>query len=109
MKTLIIALVLTLTSFSAKAYDTDLCGNLAGFAEQAMTWRQQNSDITQILAVNAKTAESFGNSEKAEILKALMNLLTIKAYKTPLFSTNENKARAVIEYKNNFFVECLTM
>jgi hypothetical protein len=113
MKKLMIALTLTIASFSAKAETSAICSIYANYAERAMTERQKNEDLSILMTAIDMTYKSLLKSgeisaNNAELLAKLNQVLLLDAYKHPLYNTSENKLKAVIEFKNDFFARCLT-
>lgn len=83
----------------ASAADDTTCESLAEFAETIMTARQRGLTLSSALELL--------NDAKFERIRDLLRTIVIQAYEAPLWSTEENKTKAIGEFRNEVHLACL--
>ena len=104
MKTPITAIAISMTLFAATAQASpkfEFCQQLANLANTAMTKRLDGVSLQAQLAV-AKNMD-VGDEKLANVFM----LIITEAYKTPAYSTDRMKQKAIVEYENELMLSCL--
>jgi len=76
------------------------CSELSRSSNLVMEARQLNVPLLDALNIIPKHAP--------DSLKKLLTTINIEAYKSPLFSTDENKEIAITEFGNKIYLECIS-
>lgn len=87
---------LTSVSFAASEKEKE-CENISKISEAMMMSRQNGKSIVAMY----KTAEKYPYIE--QITKAIIDV----AYEKPMWNTEENKAKAIVEFSNEMFMLCM--
>lgn len=93
-------LMFALPAISDSNNDNDNCKNMAEFAKNLMKNRQSEVPLTRVVEI-IKEQELESESEEFQMYLAL------EAYDEPLWSGQEHKQRAIIEYENKIYSLCL--
>lgn len=83
-----------------------LCKTLSETAETIMTKRQNGVDAYELVDAGEKLRSKNPSKELNKVTSLGRNFI-IEAYSKPLFSTEEYKQKAIYEFKNDKFIECL--
>lgn len=103
MKRVILALAASLVWPQASAQSDrvlTLCGEIETAAAAAMEARQEGVPISTLMKAYLDLS---GNEAQASLSKQIV----IKAYEEPLWRTQESKERAITEYGNDAYLECI--
>jgi hypothetical protein len=98
------ALLLIFTSMPlpvlAEATKAEICEVVGDMAESVMTQRQDGSKMSDMLRI-------YGE-ELAEVPAAVDHItrLTLLAFEQPLFSSDDGKRTAVVEFRNQAELDC---
>ena len=95
MKKLLLATALLTASTVTNA--NQLCDELSELAGTVMSARQNGVDMSVIMKIMVK-------DDSADVIGKEM---TIKAYEVPRYSVEENKAREVKDFANNWYLACI--
>ena len=107
MKTInaIAAAILLSTSTVANAQlDMGMCEQLNGLARDIMTRRQQGVEMVVITKAFATVL-----AEHAPVMDSRIMPLITGAYDTPRYHTPDMQQRAITEYANEIYVECVKL
>lgn len=86
-------LLILLLSFPVFAEEEkDICDSLESFASGVMKTRQHGISLKKVLS-----------PAKDKMLRYII----IEAYKVPGFSTDKHRKKAVIDFSNRIYLECL--
>ena len=98
------ALLLILISMSlpahAEASKAEICQAVGDMAENVMTQRQEGSKMSDMLRIYDEEFAALPAAAEE------MSRLTILAFEHPLFSTDEAKREAAIEFRNQAELGC---
>ena len=84
---------------AAVAMDPDECRKLSGVAKTIMEARQKGMPMADMMDVATAQGDTpFGNFTKST---------TIAAYEEPRFGTPEMRSRAISEFENGIYLECI--
>lgn len=96
LKTIALSL-LALVGTAAAAGDDGRCEKVAELAEMIMNARQEGVPMVAMMK----------NSSPGEGASDLSRMLIVAAYEKPGFSTKENRRRAVVEFQNDVYLQCV--
>jgi len=99
MKRAFLAILLAGLLPSAHAGDLEHCKKVAGMAEIIMDQRQSGVDIVD--------AYEIAENNSSQAVTDLATMLITKAYDYPLMSLQQNKDRAISEFKSKWMVRCM--
>jgi len=109
MKTLALALLLTVTSVSVNAASTEECTKQSEFASKIMEYRQ---DVDGDMAELFKTLEEGSiakGTESAKVMATKGKSLAIEAFQEIRFSgLPKLQKMAISKFKNKAFLACIT-
>lgn len=98
------ALLLILTSMPlpalAEATKAEICSTVGDMAENVMTHRQSGAKMSDMLKVYGEELVAVPAAVEQ------ISKLTLLAFEQPLFSTEESKREAVIEFRNRAELGC---
>lgn len=97
MKKIIIILTIALMATTAFAEET-MCDSLARMAKGAITARQNNVPISEVMDALPKEESR---------LKDFIKMVIISAYEVPLFTSEKNKLMVINEFSNTVYVGCM--
>lgn len=83
--------------FAGAAEDDGRCEKVAELAEMIMSARQEGVPMVSMMK----------NSGAGEGASDLSRMLIVGAYEKPGFSTKENRARAVVDFQNDVYLQCV--
>lgn len=95
MKKTVLCFLLLLAPAIAMADDVEVCSEFADSAKMIMELRQQGVDLSEVM--KRKAIKDFELGRKIVLL----------AWGQPLYSTEEYKVRAVMQFKNEVFRQCM--
>jgi len=84
-------LILAVTMMAALNVNAADCDNIAVYARDVMTQRQNNTSMSSV----------YNNASESG------KIIVKRAYKESLFRTDKYKARAINSFENKIFMECL--
>lgn len=99
-KILVVCTTCILLAFSSMSFaeETTFCDTIEEVANAVMTKRQAGLPMSNMIRLLNKIDDK--NFKKA------MSLIIIDAYQIPMFYTNKAKKRAVLEFKNKWYLLC---
>ena len=103
MKKILTALLLITLASTSQAARTDseknkLCSVVKELAEVTMDSRLSGVDIVKAMEI----ANNAGSGERA-----LVREITIKAYSSPNYKTDEYKASAIKDFGTEYYLDCI--
>lgn len=94
---LLIAAILAGAAMTANAEESvDRCAQPAELAKAIMSARQAGVPLVDVLKIEP-------GADFAELAK----MLAIAAYDKPGFSTEQNRKRAIVDFQNDVYLECI--
>ena len=96
MKTTIL-LILLLTLSPVSAITLEDCNDISNFAATVMRSRQANIDMVKVIQVV---------QDNDDAAKDAMEFIVKDAYSQPGYSTIKYKTKAIMQFKNKYFLEC---
>jgi len=97
MLRLVAVFLLVWSGFVSAEADDGRCEKVAELAEMIMSARQEGVPMVAMMKSNS---QGEGASE-------LSRMLIIAAYEKPGFSTKENRSRAVVDFQNDVYLQCV--
>ncbi|WP_292758311.1 hypothetical protein [Methylophaga sp. UBA2689] len=76
-----------------------LCNNINVFAGSAMAARQNGVTLAQAIS-------TIKNQEDEDV-KELLRTITMDAYESPAYQSDEHKNREIVEFQNEWYMICL--
>ncbi|MBB3965971.1 hypothetical protein [Rhizobium metallidurans] len=83
---------------SSPTFAEDGCKTIGEAARSIMQSRQQNADMSGMIAMAEKQPDAEA--------RAMVKKMVIEAYSKPGFATESNQARAVAEFSNEYQLAC---
>lgn len=101
---LILSLNASAKPLSTKTTRSDMCVSVSEFAKSIMERRQNGESITDIIGILDKARSEHSTPET--IYNAANNII-LKAFDKPLYSSDEYKQKAIIEFSNQTYISCM--
>ena len=96
-------LIITILMFALPVHADDLCTDVANYAEKIMTYRQTGKSIIQAMQeIPSMDREDLPQDAKETFKKDAI----IEAYEKPFFSSAEYKKRAIVNFMNEYYIDC---
>ena len=97
MRTILITFVLYITAMPVQAADwRKACGNVGDLATDIMKSRQSGLSMAKMMEAVAQVGEN-----------PLVDEMIISAYDSPRYSTERMQKRAVEEFRDKFYLDCV--
>ena len=97
MSRLVAVFFLVWIGSASAAEDDGRCEKIAELAEMIMGARQEGVPMVDMMKSNSQGEGASG----------LSRMLIIAAYEKPGFSTKENRSRAVVDFQNDVYLQCV--
>ena len=80
-------------------YAEDPCKVLEMFAGRVMERRQNGALMSDLIRI-------IDNGDYEEINDRMMKKIIVSAYDKPLYSTDDYKQKAILQFKNDIYMKC---
>jgi hypothetical protein len=103
MKYLIILIIVFIVStIGVQADNSDSCENIDKTAENIMTSRQSGVPMVEVVKL-------VNENIKSDTLNKFVTEMVKDAYKEPRFSTQDYKKKAILDFRNKWYLFCLEL